>query len=61
VFLDDGEIDTARVVRMLHEVGYDGVIDYDHAVGIAGDDPLHKQYIAFAVGYMSGLINSLKD
>ena len=28
----------------------DGVIDYDHAMQITGDQPLPKQYIAFAVG-----------
>jgi mannonate dehydratase len=55
VFVDDGDIDMAAIVHALHEVGYDGVIDYDHAIGVTGDDPLHKQYIAFAVGYMKGL------
>ena len=59
VFVDDGELDMTAVVRTLDEVGYDGVIDYDHAIGISGDDPLHKQYIAFAVGYMRGLLHSL--
>jgi mannonate dehydratase len=59
VFVDDGDIDMRRIVQTLDEVGYDGVIDYDHPVGISGDDPLHKQYIAFAVGYMRGLLQSL--
>ncbi len=59
VFVDDGDLDMAKVVRSLDEVGYDGVIDYDHAIGITGDRPLPKQYIAFAVGYMRGLLSSL--
>jgi mannonate dehydratase len=59
VFVDDGDLDMARVVRALHEVGYDGVIDYDHPIGITGDQPLPKQYIAFAVGYMRGLLHGL--
>jgi D-mannonate dehydratase len=59
VFVDDGDLDMARVLRALDDVGYDGVIDYDHAVGIVGDEPLPKQYIAFAVGYMKGLIHRL--
>jgi mannonate dehydratase len=59
VFVDDGDLKMADVVRTLDEVGYDGVIDYDHAIGVTGDDPLHKQYIAFAVGYMKGLVQSL--
>jgi mannonate dehydratase len=58
VFVDDGDIDMARVVRTLDEVGYDGVIDYDHPMTISGDGPVPKQYIAFAVGYMRGLIQS---
>lgn len=59
VFVDDGDMDMAKVLRALDEVGYDGVIDYDHPMGITGDQPLPKQYIAFAVGYMRGLLDSL--
>lgn len=59
VFVDDGDLNMAAIVRTLDEVGYDGVIDYDHAIGITSDDPLHKQYIAFAVGYMRGSLQSL--
>lgn len=59
MFVDDGDLDMAQVLRTLAEVGYDGVIDYDHPVGITGDEPLPKQYIAFAVGYMRGLLNGL--
>lgn len=59
VMVDDGDMDMARVLRALHEVDYDGVIDYDHPMTITGDQPLPKQYIAFAVGYMRGLIDSL--
>ena len=50
----------AKVVRTLHAVGYDGVIDYDHPIGIIGDAPLPKQYMAFAVGYMRGLLDSCR-
>jgi mannonate dehydratase len=60
VFLDDGDMDMGRVVQTLHEVGYDGVIDYDHPMGVAGDRPLPKLYIAFAVGYQRGLLDRLK-
>jgi len=57
VFVDDGDIDMRSVIRALDEVGYSGVIDYDHPMHITGDEPLPKQYIAFAMGYMRGLIN----
>jgi mannonate dehydratase len=59
VFVDDGDIDMTRVIRTLDEVGYNGVIDYDHPMTISGDGRVPKQYIAFAVGYMRGLIQSL--
>jgi len=59
VFVDDGDIDMPRVLRMLEDVGYTGVIDYDHAMHVTGDDPLPKQYIAYAMGYMRGLLHSL--
>jgi len=58
VFVDDGDLDMAKVVRTLQEVGYDGVIDYDHPITVTGDGPLPKQYIAFAVGYMRGLLSA---
>jgi len=59
VFIDDGDIPMPEVLRTLHEVGYQGVIDYDHPMGITGDQPLPKQYISFCVGYMRGLLQSL--
>lgn len=59
VFLDDGDLDMAKVLRTLAEVNYDAVIDYDHAIPITGDQPLPKQYIAFAVGYMRALLDGL--
>jgi mannonate dehydratase len=59
VSVDDGDLDMAKVLRTLNEVGYTGVIDYDHPIGIVGDAPLPKQYIGFAVGYMRGLLDSL--
>ncbi|MEE8154987.1 MAG: mannonate dehydratase [Phycisphaerales bacterium] len=59
VFVDDGDLEMAKVLRAIDEVGYEGVIDYDHPMHITGDGPLPKQYIAFAVGYMRGLIDNL--
>lgn len=59
VMVDDGDLSMPRVLRALNEVNYSGVIDYDHAMHITGDEPLPKQYIAFAMGYMRGLLDSL--
>jgi mannonate dehydratase len=59
VAVDTGDLAMAQVLRTLNEVGYDGVIDYDHPMGITGDRPLPKQYMSFCVGYMRGLLHSL--
>ena len=59
VFVDDGDMQMGQVVRALDAVGYDGVIDFDHPVGITGEGRLPKQYISFAVGYMRGLLHNL--
>lgn len=59
VAVDEGDMEMEKVLRTLAEVSYNGVIDYDHAMGITGDVPLPKQYIAFAVGYMRGLLHSI--
>ena len=59
VFHDEGDLDMAKVLRTLNNVGYNGVIDYDHTMRIIGDGPLPRQYMAFAVGYMRGLLQSL--
>ena len=59
MMVDDGDLSMAKVLRTLDEVGYSGVIDYDHPMRITGDQPLPKQYIAFAVGYMRGLLHNL--
>jgi len=58
-FIDDGDMDMAKVVRALDEVGYSGVIDYDHPITIQGDGPLPKQCLAYANGYMRGLLHGL--
>ena len=61
VFVDEGDLQMARVLRTLDEVGYDGVIDYDHPMQITGDRPIPKQYISFAVGYIRGLLHNLPE
>jgi len=61
MMLDDGDMNMEEVLRALDEVGYDGIIDYDHVMHITGDPPPRKQYIAFAVGYMRGLLHSLPN
>lgn len=54
-FIDDGDIDMARVVRILHEEGYDGVLVPDHAPEMTCPSPWHAGF-AFALGYMRALV-----
>jgi mannonate dehydratase len=53
-FLDEGDLDMLAVMRLLHKYDYQGSLDPDHAVGIAGDA---GGRIAFAweLGYMKAL------
>ena len=50
---DEGDMDMFAVAQALDEVGYKGVLDYDHpnAVNLVGDDPQHKIYVAYLTGY----------
>jgi len=59
VMPDEGDLDMADVARALHEVGYDGVIDYDHIMRLI-NDPGGRAYIAYCVGFMRGVLTSVQ-
>lgn len=59
VIPDDGDMNMFHVVRTLHEVGYDGAIDYDHIMKLATDGPEGREYMAFCVGQMKGFLQAL--
>ena len=61
VFPDRGDLDMYQVVRALHEVGYEGAIDYDHIMGISTDTPVGREYIAFCVGHARGKLQGLAN
>jgi mannonate dehydratase len=50
-FIDDGDVDIARVLRVLHETGFRGVIIPDHAPQMACAAPWHSG-MAFSMGYL---------
>ena len=56
-FIDDGDIDMARVVRILHEEGFDGVLVPDHAPEMTCPSPWHAGF-AYALGYMRALVQN---
>ena len=61
VIPDTGDLNMARVARALHEVGYEGVIDHDHIMKLTTDGTAGREYIAYCVGHMRGILQSLED
>jgi mannonate dehydratase len=55
VFVDEGDLDMLRVVGLLHDVGYDGVIIPDHTPEMTCGAPWHAG-MAFALGYLRAAI-----
>jgi mannonate dehydratase len=51
VFIDEGDVDMIRVLRILKKNGYDGVLIPDHTPEMACAAPWHAG-MAFALGYM---------
>jgi len=61
VIPDTGDLDMYRLAKALHDVGYEGVIDYDHVMKLATDGPEGREYIAYCVGHMRGLVQALES
>jgi mannonate dehydratase len=58
-FIDDGEVDIARVLRILKKNGFNGVLIPDHAPQMSCAAPWHAG-MAYALGYMKAAIQSLE-
>ena len=58
VFIDEGDIDMARILRVLKDNDYDGVLIPDHTPELECAAPWHAGK-AFAIGYMKALIAQL--
>lgn len=56
-FIDEGDVDMPRVLRILRRNGFKGVLIPDHAPQMTCDAPWHAG-MAFAMGYMSCLLRS---
>ena len=54
-FIDEGDLDMARALRILHEEGFDGVIVPDHTPEMTCSAPWHAG-MAFAMGYLRALL-----
>jgi mannonate dehydratase len=55
-FLDDGEVDMARVLRILADNGFDGVVIPDHTPQLSCDAPWHAG-MAYALGYIKAVMD----
>jgi mannonate dehydratase len=56
-FLDEGDIDVLRIVRILHANGYNGTIIPDHAPQMSCGAPWYAG-MAFAMGYLKAAIQA---
>ncbi len=55
VFIDEGDLDMIRVLRILHSNGFDGVIIPDHTPQMSCDAPWHAG-MAYALGYLKAAL-----
>lgn len=51
VFIDEGDVDMLKALKIYHECGYDGVLIPDHTPHVSCAAPWHAG-IAYALGYM---------
>jgi mannonate dehydratase len=57
-FIDEGDIDMLRVLRILRDTGFEGVLIPDHAPGMTCSAPWYAG-MAYACGWMRAAIQSL--
>jgi mannonate dehydratase len=57
-FIDDGDVDIPRVLRLLHANSYDGVLIPDHTPQMNCRAPWHAG-MAHALGYMKAILQTL--
>ena len=55
---DEGDVDFARVITTLRDVGYDGMVQPDHNVNASGDNSNGAAYRAFVYGYIQAAIQA---
>lgn len=59
VFMDEGDIDMLRTLRIYHKHGYDGVLIPDHTPSMECSAPWHAG-MAWALGYMRAAITLIE-
>jgi mannonate dehydratase len=59
-FIDDGDVDIVRVLRILKKNNYQGVLIPDHAPQMSGAAPWHAG-MAYALGFMRGALKIIES
>lgn len=60
VFLDEGDVDIVRCLRIYRNNGYDGVVTADHTPHMTCAASWHAG-MAFAMGYIRGILKTLEQ
>ena len=58
VFVDEGDIDMIKILRILHESGFEGVLIPDHTPRMSCGQPWYAG-MAYALGYMNACLKLL--
>jgi len=56
-FIGEGNLDPFEVVKVLHEVGFDGFLITDHVPRMVDDSPWGHRGRAYAIGYITALLD----
>ncbi|WP_323174323.1 mannonate dehydratase [Natrialba sp. PRR66] len=60
-FVDTGNFDTVDVVRTLQDINFDGAVIPDHVPMMEGDDDWRHRARGFTVGYLRGVIGTVRS
>jgi mannonate dehydratase len=60
VFIDEGDIDMIKILRILKKNGYQGVLIPDHTPQMTCGAPWHAG-MAHAIGYMKAAIDCIEN
>ncbi|NQT36029.1 MAG: mannonate dehydratase [Planctomycetes bacterium] len=60
VFIDEGDLDMIRALRILHRNGYDGLLVPDHAPLMSCDAPWHAG-MAYTLGYIRAVLRMVES
>ncbi len=56
VFPDEGNLDMLQAIKLLKEVGFEGIIENDHAPHVTSDTDYGHMSRAFQIGYLKGIL-----